>query len=604
MADVPLDVESLFAAVPSALLLLDLDLTVMDANPAFCALLGRRRSDLRGRLLFDLFPDNPDDPAAHGTTAVRASLEAARDTGQVQAMPLQRYDVAGTGDGTFLQRYWSIVNVPIVDEHGETVLVLNRVEDVSAYVRHHPVAAGTDPVGGRQERAVRAEADVDARVGEVRAAWEAQARASRRAAALANVSVSVAGAETVQEVVALVVEHGLTALGADGGAVAVRAGDDTLALTITDTLGEKAVVSYARLPVDGPLPACVAVAAGERVMLPDSAASLAFAPEMAQVIADTGCRSWVSLPLRAGREILGSLTVGWADSHAFPPDELELLDAFAANCAQGLARIAARRSERAVATATRRMAEALQLSLLTDPVQLDDVQVAVRYRPAADGAKVGGDWYDAFLTPDDQLSLVVGDVAGHDRQAAAAMGQLRNMLRGLAYAGTGPPSTILASLDGAAAHFAVGVLATTILAQVERAPAAAARGERLVRWSSAGHPLPLLVHADGRAELLPGRPDLLLGVDSRVERHDHEALLPVGSTLVLCTDGLFERRGSDLDQDLERLLAAAGTVAGGDLEAFCDDLIDAMDHDGDDDLALLAMRAHDGPRPRATWRSG
>jgi serine phosphatase RsbU (regulator of sigma subunit) len=247
------------------------------------------------------------------------------------------------------------------------------------------------------------------------------------------------------------------------------------------------------------------------------------------------------------------------------------------------------------------MAETLQLSLLTDPVQPDPLQVAVRYRPAADGAKVGGDWYDAFLTPADELCLVVGDVAGHDRWAAAAMGQLRNLLRGLAYGLGEPPAKILSSLDGAVAHFSVGVLATIILAQVEQTSADAVRGERRVRWSSAGHPPPLLLHADGHAELLHDCPDLLLGVVSDTARHDHEARLPVGSTLLLYTDGLFERRGSDLDQDLERLRCAAEAVAGHDLETFCDELIDAMDYDGDDDLALLAMRAHDGSTRR---RSG
>ena len=599
MTDVALDAESLFAAVPSALLLLDLDLTVVDANPAYCALLGRRRAELQGRRVFDLFPDKPDDPAAAGAEAVRASLEATRDTGQVQAMPLQRYDIATTEGGVFARRYWSIVNAPVVDEHGETVLLLNRVEDVSVFVEHHAVPAGPNAeVEDWQERVARAEADVHARVQEVRAAWEAQAQASHRAAALANVSVSVAGAETVQEVVSLVIEHGLSALGADGGAVAVRAGGERLALTITESLGVDAVASYARLPVDGPLPACVAVATNDRVVLPDAAASLSFAPEMAQVIADTGCRSWVSLPLRAGGDVLGSLTVGWADPHHFPADELKLLDGFAANCAQGLQRIGARQAERAVATTTRRMAETLQLSLLTEPVQPDHLQIAVRYRPAADGAKVGGDWYDAFLTANDELSLVVGDVAGHDRWAAAAMGQLRNLLRGLAYGVGEPPAKILTSLDGALAHFSVGVLATMILAQVEQTPADAARGDRRVRWSSAGHPPPVLLRHDGHAELLRGNPDLLLGVDNGAARHDHEARLPIGSTLLLFTDGLFERRGSDLDLDLERLRVSAEAGAGRDLETFCDELIDAMDYDGDDDLALLAMRAHDESRPR------
>jgi PAS domain S-box-containing protein len=598
MGGAPVDFERLFAAVPSALLLLDLDLTVVDVNPAYCALLGRRRADLLGRSAFELFPENPDDPDADGAKAVRASFEAARDTGQVQAMPLQRYDVAVTVGGPYVPRYWSIVNAPIVDEGGKTVLLLNRVEDVTAYVQERSSHGLSADVEDSREREVLAEADVYARSREVRAALQAQAEASRRVAALANVAVAVSGAESVGEVTRLVVEQGLAALGAGGGAVAIRASGDRLRLTITESLGGQALATYAELPVSGPLPACVAAATGERVVLPDRTASLGFAPEMADIVAVTGCEAWVSLPLRSGRDTLGSLTVGWPEAHEFGSDEVELLDAFAAQCARGIERISARQAERAVAAATYRMAETLQLSLLTEPVQPDHLQVAVRYRPAADGAKVGGDWYDAFLTATDELSLVVGDVVGHDRQAAAAMGQLRNLLRGLAYRVGKPPARILTSLDGALSHFAVGALATMVLAQIEQTAADAAVGLRRVRWSSAGHPPPLLLQPDGTAELLHSRPDLLLGIDGRVARHDHEAVLPVGSTLLLYTDGLFERRGSDLDQDLERLRTTAETLADRDLETLCDELIDRMGYDGDDDVAVLAVRAHDESRPR------
>ena len=122
---------------------------------------------------------------------------------------------------------------------------------------------------------------------------------------------------------------------------------------------------------------------------------------MATVVADTGCQAWASLPLRGSRTVLGSLTVGWTGPHTFPAHEVEILDAFAAHCAQGIERSTARQVERATAAATTRMAETLQLSLLTDPVQPDHLQIAVRYRPAASDAKVGGDCYDASRPADD-----------------------------------------------------------------------------------------------------------------------------------------------------------------------------------------------------------
>ena len=87
-----------------------------------------------GREALSLFPDNPDEPAANGVRAVRTSMEAARDTGQTQVMPLQRYDVEDPNTDTFGERYWSIVNVPMLDDQGATVLLSNRVEDGTAYV--------------------------------------------------------------------------------------------------------------------------------------------------------------------------------------------------------------------------------------------------------------------------------------------------------------------------------------------------------------------------------------------------------------------------------------------------------------------------------------
>ena len=132
----PIDFRRLFDAVPHALLVLDLDLRVVEANVAYAAILGRTREALVGREAFSLFPDNPDDPTANGVEAVRTSMEAARHTGQTQVMPVQRYDVEDADTATFDERYWSIVNVPLLDDQGATVLLLNRVEDVTAYVRN------------------------------------------------------------------------------------------------------------------------------------------------------------------------------------------------------------------------------------------------------------------------------------------------------------------------------------------------------------------------------------------------------------------------------------------------------------------------------------
>ena len=97
----------------------------------------------------------------------------------------------------------------------------------------------------------------------------------------------------------------------------------------------------------------------------------------------------------------------------------------------------------------------------------EHLQVAVRYQPAAEGAKIGGDWYDSFRLPDGRITVVVGDVTGHDRHAAAGMSQIRNLLRGISYALLKPPARVLSALNEAMNGLSVDVLATVVLAQID-----------------------------------------------------------------------------------------------------------------------------------------
>ena len=258
----------------------------------------------------------------------------------------------------------------------------------------------------------------------------------------------------------------------------------------------------------------------------------------------------------------------------------------------------AREVEARAAASSRSMSESLQRSLLTSPPQPDHLQIAVRYLPAAQDAQIGGDWYDAFLTQDGATCLSVGDVSGHDQQAAATMGQVRNLLRGIGYTLGDPPGLVLSALDRSLRDLGVGALATCVLATVEQDEDDRARGVRTLRWSSAGHLPPLLVHGDGSAELLTRDPDLLLGLDPTVERGDHATVLRAGDTLVLYTDGLVERRGAGLDEGLDWLTDVAAARPGEALEALCDRLLHEVRDAREDDVVLLAVRVHPQDRPR------
>ena len=126
--------------------------------------------------------------------------------------------------------------------------------------------------------------------------------------------------------------------------------------------------------------------------------------------------------------------------------------------------------------------------------------------------QVGGDRYDAFQVSDGSTELVVGDVSGHDQEAAVVMAQVRNVLRGIAHRMVTPPAEVLTALDQAMRDLAVGSPVTAIIAKVEQTPSEAAAGLRTFRWSNAGHPPPLPISPDGVVEVLARDVDLLLGV--------------------------------------------------------------------------------------------
>ncbi|GAB2473867.1 SpoIIE family protein phosphatase [Jatrophihabitans fulvus] len=248
----------------------------------------------------------------------------------------------------------------------------------------------------------------------------------------------------------------------------------------------------------------------------------------------------------------------------------------------------------------RELAETLQRSMLSAPVEPEHSEIVVRYSPAAQGAQIGGDWYDAFVQDDGATVVTIGDVSGHDVAAAATMGQLRSVLRGIAVSGAGP-AAILRGVDHTMQSFRFPATATAIVARLDHLD----DGNTRLRWSNAGHLEPLLVTADGRVEWLETpRPELLLGFRADAARTQSERLLAPGSVVLLYTDGLVERRDEDMEDGLGRLRDAvaqlsAELLAGRlDLSALCDRLLAGLMPDApQDDVALLAVRLRHRDRP-------
>ncbi|MEV0156424.1 SpoIIE family protein phosphatase [Micromonospora sp. NPDC050686] len=243
----------------------------------------------------------------------------------------------------------------------------------------------------------------------------------------------------------------------------------------------------------------------------------------------------------------------------------------------------------------RHVAEVLQHSMLPALPQPPGLQVTARYLPVADRVEVGGDWYDAFVQPDGDVIAAIGDVAGHDIEAAATMGQLRNLVRGNAFGRTDSVAEQMTRLDEMIRGLRIPTVATAVLARLRRDAA----GGLALTWCNAGHPPPLLVRVGGEVEILSGRQEGLLGLARPSRRSDRQATLAPGDTLLLYTDGLIERRDRPLDEGLDELV---GRLAGGDrlpVAELCDRLVTAVDR-REDDLALLAIRPADpAPRPAA-----
>ncbi|MFF8865006.1 SpoIIE family protein phosphatase [Streptomyces sp. NPDC015139] len=214
------------------------------------------------------------------------------------------------------------------------------------------------------------------------------------------------------------------------------------------------------------------------------------------------------------------------------------------------------------------------------PLQVPDLQVAVRYRPAETEQLVGGDWYDAVVLPSGLILLCVGDVAGHGIEAATSMVVLRNALRGLAVTGAGP-AQLLSWLNIVAHHLTGAVTATAVCGLYD--------GERrTLRWARAGHLPPVLVR-ESEASTLPTLKGLLLGALPEAVYEETEVQLAAGDTLLMYTDGLIERRDRSVEESLSHLLDTARS-APKVLDQQLDRLLTYSRSDTDDDTCIVGIR--------------
>ncbi|RPK94472.1 SpoIIE family protein phosphatase [Streptomyces sp. ADI98-10] len=231
----------------------------------------------------------------------------------------------------------------------------------------------------------------------------------------------------------------------------------------------------------------------------------------------------------------------------------------------------------------RETAVTLQRSLLPQELeQPDDLRIAATYQPGGTDAAVGGDWYDVITLGAGRTALVIGDVMGRGVRAAAVMGQLRTAVRAYARLDL-PPHEVIQLLDGIAAEIDASQIATCVYAVHDP-------NEGRLVYASAGH-LPILVcDEDGTVHRAADPTGPPLGTGGWVHTSGTIAL-PPGSTAVLYTDGLVERRSEDIDEGVASL-ARALSGAKGSPQVVCDRLIRSLGvtAEHDDDVAVLVVQ--------------
>ena len=287
-------------------------------------------------------------------------------------------------------------------------------------------------------------------------------------------------------------------------------------------------------------------------------------------------RSLAGVPLIVEGEVIGVLHVGSLTPRDFTDADVQLLQLVADRVALSI--------ERSRLAVQGRIAQTLQRSLLPRSLpQLPGLSMAARYLPASDEAAVGGDWYDVIELGHRRLALSIGDVAGHGMPAATYLGQLRSAVRAYAL-DEQSPSELMARL----ARFADrerSRMATMIYAVLNL-------DTWTVDFARAGHPYPLVVRSDGSATLMTDASGPPLGTGGEAVYNDQHIQLGSGDTLLLYTDGLIERRGSQLT-DGESALVDAATAASEEPELKVREVIERLTEGAEiaDDIAVLAVKA-------------
>ncbi|MFF4723840.1 SpoIIE family protein phosphatase [Streptomyces mirabilis] len=441
---------------------------------------------------------------------------------------------------------------------------------------------------GRPRRIIGIVREATQELGESAARREqaAQDEARRQQTNVVQITTAaLAHARTVQDVIDVLKDsHGLTHLGATSLVMGlVEAGRIRLVAEGPEGSFVPGTM-VTRIDEQYPMSEVVRTLAPRFIESPDDFAESY--PLLWPHITDLKITSAAYLPLIAQARPIGAMGLLYNDRRGFSSEERNVLVALGSSIAQSLQRAMFYEQEKD-------LAQGLQQAMLPRSIpNVPGADIAVRYRSASLGRDIGGDWYDVIPLPGGRVGAVIGDVQGHDTHAAAVMGQLRIVLR--AYAAEGhTPATVMARASVFLHELDTDRFATCLYAEADLSTG-------VVQLVRAGHIDPVIRQNDGtcrRQSVAGGLPLGLSALFGRLEYPVDTVELDPGQTLVLCTDGLVEQPGVDLDEGMHTLMELIRSGPD-DVRDLADRLIDvAEERGGDDDVALLALRRR-GPGPQ------
>ncbi|HST33211.1 MAG TPA: SpoIIE family protein phosphatase [Solirubrobacteraceae bacterium] len=296
------------------------------------------------------------------------------------------------------------------------------------------------------------------------------------------------------------------------------------------------------------------------------------------ILRQRGIRSLLGVPVQVDGRVIAVMHVGTLQRRAFGEEDISAMQRAADRAAAAI--------DSAQLSEQRAVTEIMQRTLLPYALpEVPGVRFSAKYLPAGAGVKIGGDWYDVLQLDNGRLALVIGDVVGRGVLAAAVMSEIRTALR--AYlAEDHELSRVMALLNDLLVSMGRSRSATAAIFEYDLD-----RGE--LEAVCAGHLPALLLTPDGEASYLEQLQGLPLGISIGQEYIPQLYSFPVGSSLLLYTDGLVERRGESIEEGLARLRTAAESPAAAEDESLADRVYHGLLDETtlEDDVALLAIES-------------